>query len=252
MAGAIVMARTPRPPPDPDQKKRARAIAKRLATAMATPIVELDFDDPWQLLIATILAAQSTDKTVNQVGRTLFARFEHPAALAAADPAEVEDIIHATGFFRNKTKAIQNTSRALVEQHSGVVPSTMAELTRLPGVARKTANVVLGKAFGKAEGIVVDVHCTRVSQRLGLTEERDPKKIELDLMDYFPKKDWIAVGNRFVLHGRYVCLAKTPRCEHCPLAELCPECRAEPQGAWAARAARVGRVVMSRGAEKLE
>ena len=232
---------------DDDQIKRARAIGKRLAKAIPQPVVELDFEDPWQLLMATIMAAQSTDKTVNRVGLELFARFEHPAALAAADPAEVEDVIHPTGFFRNKTKAIQAASRAIVEEHEGQVPRTMAELTRLPGVARKTANVVLGKAYGIAEGIVVDVHCTRVAQRLGLTEERDAKKIERDLMALYTKRSWIGIGNRLVLHGRYVCVARKPRCEHCPLAELCPESPVEPTGRWTQRAARENEVVMSRG-----
>ena len=238
------------PDPDPEQKKRARAIAKRLATAIPEPVVELDFDDPWQLLIATILAAQSTDKTVNRVGVELFDRFPNPAALAEADPAEVEDVIHATGFFRNKTKAIQGASRALVERHGGQIPDTMVELVKLPGVARKTANVVLQKAFGRAEGIVVDVHNTRVSRRLGLTEAKDPKAIELDLMALYTKRSWIGVGLRFVLHGRYICTARNPACSRCPVAELCPEAAAEPEGRWTQRAEIEGRIVMSRGTDK--
>lgn len=233
--------------PDPELKKRARAIAKRLATALPNPVVELDFDDPWQLLMATIMAAQSTDKTVNKVGLTLFKRFKTPAALAGADPEVVETIIHPTGFFRNKTKAIQAASKAIVEQHEGRVPQTLAALTKLPGVARKTANVVLGKAFGLAEGIVVDVHCTRVSQRLHFTEQKDAKKIERDLMPLFAQKDWIGVGNRLVLHGRYICLARKPRCTQCPVSELCPSAFEPPEGKWKDRAEREQRLVMSRG-----
>ena len=244
------MSPSERPTPDPELKKRARGISKRLAKAIPTPVVELDFDDPWQLLMATIMAAQSTDKTVNRVGVELFDRFTNPAELANAEPAVVEEIIHPTGFFRNKTKAIQAASRAIVEVHGGKVPNTMAELVRLPGVARKTANVILGKAFGVAEGIVVDVHCTRVSKRLGFTEAKDAKHIEADLMSLFPKKDWIGVGNRLVLHGRYVCTARNPNCSHCPLAELCPEADGPVQGRWTKRAERVEQVVMSRGEEK--
>ncbi len=245
------MAVKPSPALDPEQKKRARAIGKRLARAIPEPVVELDFDDPWQLLMATIMAAQSTDKTVNRVGETLFARFPNPAVLANANPAEIETLIHPTGFFRNKTKSIQAASRAIVEEHGGQVPRTMVELVRLPGVARKTANVVLGKAFGVAEGIVVDVHCTRLSKRLGLTESKDAKHIEADLMGLYPKKDWIGIGNRFVLHGRYVCTARSPACRACPVAELCPDAAEAPSGRWTARADREQLVVMSRGAEKL-
>ena len=244
-------SKTPRPTPDPEQVKRARAIHKRLAEAIPELIVELDFDDPWQLLMATIMAAQSTDKTVNRVAPALFERFSTPAALAAAPAEEVEDMIHATGFFRNKTKSIQASSRAIAEEHGGEVPQTMKALVKLPGVARKTANVVLGKSFGLAEGIVVDVHCGRLSKRLGLTEEKDPKKVELDLMDLFAKKDWIGVGPRFVLHGRYVCLARKPRCDKCPVAELCPSMEREPEGKWKDRAEKEHRVVKTRGEEKL-
>lgn len=244
-------AKKPRPAPDPEQQKRARAIHKRLTEALPELVVELDFDDPWQLLMATIMAAQSTDKTVNRVAPALFERFPTPAALAAAPSEEVEDLIHATGFFRNKTKSIQAASKAIAETHGGEVPQTMKELVALPGVARKTANVVLGKSFGLAEGVVVDVHCGRLSQRLGLTDQKDPKKIELDLMDLFTKKDWIGVGQRFVLHGRYVCLARKPRCDKCPVAELCPSMETEPEGKWKDRAAHENEVVMTRGEVKL-
>lgn len=241
-------AKKPAPTPaSPEDKKRARAIAKRLKQAILTPVVELDFDDPWQLLIATILSAQSTDKIVNRVAPGLFERFPNPAALADANPTEVEDLIHATGFFRNKTKSIQGASRHLVEHHDGEVPQTLAELIKLPGVARKTANVVLSKCFGKAEGVIVDVHCGRVSRRLGFTEHKEAVKVERDLMGLVPEKDWIGVGQRFVLHGRYICVARKPRCSRCPIAELCPSAEAKPEGKWAERAEAENDFVMRRG-----
>ncbi len=243
-------AKKPLPTVSPEQKERAQALAKRLMAAIPTAVVELDFEDPWQLLLATILSAQSTDKTVNRVAPGLFARFPNPAALAAAEPAEVEDLIHATGFFRNKAKSIQGASRMIVEEYGGEVPRTMAELIKLPGVARKTANVVMGKAFGLSEGIAVDVHCGRVSRILGLTEHKDPKKVELDLMGTYDKKDWMGVGQRLVLHGRYVCTARKPKCAHCPIAELCPEQTQDPIGTWQQRAQIQDKVTMSRGEVK--
>jgi endonuclease-3 len=248
----VAAKKSPAPPKlTPTQKKRAQGVLARLTAAIPVPVVELDFDDPWELLVATILSAQSTDKTVNRVAPGLFARFGSPAALASADPAEVEDLIHATGFFRNKTKSIMGMSQALLERHDGQVPKTMAELVKLPGVARKTANVVMGKAFGLAEGVVVDVHAGRVSRRLGFTEEEDPAKVEQVLMALYAQPDWIGAGQRLVLHGRYVCTARKPACAKCPLAELCPSTEAKPEGAWEARAADEGRVVASRGDETL-
>ena len=236
---------------DPDRKRRAQEVAERLAVAIERPVVELDFENPWQLIIATILSAQSTDKLINKVTPALFERFPTPAALAAADPAEVEDLVHATGFFRNKAKAIQKTSQVLVDEFGGEVPKTIKELIRLPGVARKTANVVLGDAFGIAEGVVVDVHVTRVVARLGLTEESDSARIERALMDLYPKEEWIEGGMRLVLLGRYVCLSREPRCDACPLAEICPAQERMPEGSWQERASRVGAVVESRGDTKL-
>ncbi len=186
--------------------------------------------DPWQLLIATILAAQSTDATINRVTPKLFGAYPSPAALAAAPPHDVEEIVKPTGFFRNKAKAIQAASRKLVEDFGGVVPRKLSDLTRLPGVARKTANVVLGVGYGINSGIVVDTHVTRVSKRLDLTTHSDPVKIEQDLQGLFPRKDWVQMSHRLVLFGRYLCVAKQPRCAECFLHDLCPSAGAAPDG----------------------
>lgn len=219
-----------------DRKKRAAEVRKRLGRAMPDPRVELDFADAWQLLVATILSAQSTDKNVNKVTPALFAKYPTPAALGAARQPDVEKLVKSTGFFRNKAKAIREASRAIADEHGGAVPRTMDEMVELPGVARKTANVVLGSAYGIPTGIVVDTHAARVSQRLGLTDQKDPKKIEQDLCTLFPKKDWVAMGHRLVLHGRYVCKAKRPDCSSCPLNEVCPSAESEPSDSWTRRA----------------
>lgn len=197
-------------------------ILARLAASIPEPRCELDHKDAWTLLIATILSAQSTDKTVNTVTPELFRRWPTPQALAAAPRAEVEQVVHKTGFFRNKAKAIQNCSMELVEKHGGEVPRDVDALCSLPGVARKTANVVLGVAYRIASGIVVDTHVTRVANRLGLTQSDKAELIEKDLCRQVPKEQWIDAGHRLLLHGRYVCLAQTPRCEQCVLASLCP------------------------------
>lgn len=215
------------------------AVASRLAVAIPQPRCELDHADPWTLLIATILSAQSTDRTVNTVTPLLFQKWPTPQALAAAPREEVEAVVHRTGFYRNKAKAIQGCSLVIHEQYRGEVPRTMAELVELPGVARKTANVVLGVAFGLAEGIVVDTHVMRVSQRLGLTSAGQADKVESDLCAQFPQDQWNDTGHRLLLLGRYLCLAKGPRCEDCPLSELCASRAAEPLGTWQERAARV-------------
>ena len=183
---------------------------------------ELLHEDPLQLLVATILSAQSTDQRVNAVTRDLFRRYRTAADYAAADPAEFEREIHATGFFRNKTKLVLGAARRLVEAYGGRVPDSMEELVTLPGVARKTANVVLGSSFGKAEGVVVDTHVQRVAYRLGITLEEDPPKIERDLMERLPRSEWIFAGLALILHGRRVCLARKPRCSECALAPWCP------------------------------
>lgn len=204
------------------REERALAVHARLSTSIPDPRVELDFEDAWQLLVATILAAQSTDKMINTVTPTLFRRWATPAALGAADQAEVEEVVHSTGFFRNKAKAIIAASRKLADDFGGVVPEDIDALVTLPGVARKTANVVLGSALGIPSGMVVDTHVTRVAARLGLTKEKDALKIERELCALFPRAGWIAASHRLVLHGRYVCNAKTPACAACVLADICP------------------------------
>lgn len=213
----------------------AGEVQSRLAVAIPQPRCELDHADPWQLLIATILSAQSTDRTVNTVTPVLFAKWPTPAALAAAPRDEVEAVVHRTGFFRNKAKAIQGASLAIQGQHGGQVPKEMAALLQLPGVARKTANVVLGVAYRIAAGIVVDTHVMRTSQRLGLTAATAADKVEQELCARFPREQWIDIGHRILLLGRYVCLAKGPKCEDCPLAELCPSRAAAPLGTWQQR-----------------
>lgn len=234
----------------PELAKQADDVRKRLARAIPNPVVELDHRSPWQLLIATILSAQSTDKKINEVTPVLFSRWPTPEALASADPAEVEAVVKPTGFFRNKAKAIMGASRVLVERFEGEVPRTLEELVTLPGVARKTANVVLGSAFGIPSGIVVDTHVTRVSRRLELAVAKTPAAVEAELTALFPKESWIEMGHRLVLHGRYVCKAKRPMCARCPLNEICAAAEAEPEiPKWTERAEWERRLVESRGAE---
>jgi endonuclease-3 len=183
---------------------------------------ELDFETPFQLLVATILSAQCTDKRVNMVTPELFRRFPDAAAMSQAKPKEIESLIKSTGFFRNKTKNILGAARVLMEDFDGKVPETMDELLTLPGVARKTANVVLGTAFGKNEGFVVDTHIGRLSERLGLTVETDPVKIERDLCAQVPRAEWSILGHRLIWHGRRVCFARNPECVACALQPVCP------------------------------
>jgi endonuclease III len=182
----------------------------------------LDHKNPFELLIATILSAQCTDERVNLVTKVLFKRFSHPAALASADIKEIESIIHSTGFYRNKAKNIRDTATLLVNSFGGVVPRTMEELLVLPGVARKTANVVLGNAYGIVSGIVVDTHVTRLSDRLGFSKHKDAVKIEEDLCKLIPKEDWIIFSHVLIWHGRKICDARKPRCDTCPALSLCP------------------------------
>jgi endonuclease III len=224
------------------------AVLERLSKAIPQPHVELAFRDPWQLLVAVILSAQSTDRRVNQVTAVVFGRWPNPRALAAAPPAEVEEVIKSTGFFRNKTKAIIGASAMLTERFEGRVPGSMDEMLELPGVARKTANVVLGAAHQVAAGIVIDTHAARVAQRLGLTVESEPEKIENDLCAVFPRSEWIRISHRLVLHGRYVCTARAPACSSCPLNELCPA-RLEPGlGEWLERSSREASEMEARAA----
>lgn len=213
-------------------------IAARLERAIEDPSVELAFKSPFELLIATVLAAQSTDRTVNQVMPSLLARFPDASALAASEQEEVERLVLRTGFFRNKAKAIRGTAQALVERHGGEVPNTMEQLVELPGVARKTANVVLSSAFRISAGFVVDTHVMRVSQRLALTRHTDPTRIEEDLCRSFPQPLWMDLAHRFTLHGRYTCLAREPLCSDCALNELCPSRQSPPEDAWTERAER--------------
>lgn len=231
------------------EPERLSLLKRRLSQAIPEPICELDHKNPWQLLIATILSAQSTDKKVNEVTPELFRQHPTPASLAAAPPAEIEVLVKSTGFFRNKTKSIQGTSQRIVDEHGGELPQTLEDLVKLPGVARKTANVVLGTAFRIPSGIVVDTHAGRVSRRLGFTEEADPKKLERDLCALFAKKEWIDTGQRLVLHGRYVCLARKPMCERCPLNEACPSREGDPEESLTQRIAWERGVVESRGNE---
>jgi endonuclease-3 len=200
----------------------AREIYNRLAKHYPDAHCALDFTSPFQLLVATILSAQCTDKRVNMVTPALFKRYRTPAALAAANPEELEELIKSTGFFRNKTKSLIGMSTAVAEQHGGRVPDELDVLVKLPGVGRKTANVVLGNAYDKNEGVVVDTHVARVAGRLGLTKETDPVKIEQDLMRLFPRDRWTMLAHLLIEHGRTICEARRPKCEICFLNDLCP------------------------------
>jgi len=202
-------------------KNRARRIVRDLAGLYPDATCALHFDGPLQLLIATILSAQCTDVRVNLFSPALFARYPDAAAFANADRSELERLIQSTGFFRNKARNIQLCCQELVVKHGGQVPSTMEELTPLPGVGRKTANVVLGNAFA-VPGIPVDTHVGRLSRRMGLTVHTDPVKVERDLMEMIPKKEWTMFGHRMIHHGRRVCHARRPLCEECTLAKFCP------------------------------
>jgi endonuclease-3 len=200
---------------------RVRAILKKLDEAYPHAETALKHQNAWQLLVATILSAQSTDVTVNLVTPALFKAYPTPKDLAYGDPRDVETIIHSTGFFRSKTKSIIGTSKRIVEEFGGEVPRVMEELLTLPGVARKTANVVLGTAFGIAEGVVVDTHVLRLSRRLDLSRHTDPKKVEQDLMRAIPREKWIAFSHQLIWHGRRVCQARKPRCLDCNLERIC-------------------------------
>src|SRR5437899_4960880 len=203
-------------------RARARKIVARLERAYPDARCALNHSNALALLVATILSAQCTDARVNMVTPHLFAQYKSAAAYAAANPRVFEQEIQSTGFFRNKTKSILGMAQALVERHGGMVPRTMEELTRLPGVGRKTANVVLGAAYGVPSGIVVDTHMARVARRLGLTRNTDPVKIERDLMALVPRAEWVFFSIVTILHGRYVCQARLPRCSACPLGPHCP------------------------------
>ena len=201
--------------------KRVSAILAKLDEAYPAVTCALKHDNPFQLLISTILSAQCTDERVNMVTATLFPKYPTPKDFAYANPKELEQDIRPTGFFHNKTKSIMGASKKIVEEFGGNVPKTMDQLLTLPGVARKTANVVLGTAYGIAVGVVVDTHVTRVSKRLDLTASEDPKKIELDLMAIIPQDKWILFAHQLIWHGRRVCQARKPRCMECNLEHIC-------------------------------
>jgi endonuclease-3 len=201
--------------------ERVRAILQGLDEAYPHVTCALEHKNEFQLLIATILSAQCTDERVNQVTKTLFVKYSGPKDFAYANPAELEQDIRPTGFFRNKTKSIMGASKKIVEEFGGEVPRTMDELMTLPGVARKTANVVLGTAFGIAVGVVVDTHVTRLSNRLDLSRNTDPKKIEQDLMAVSPRDKWILFSHQLIWHGRRICQARKPKCAECNLESLC-------------------------------
>jgi endonuclease-3 len=197
-------------------------ILRKLAEAHPDAACALTHENPFQLLVATILSAQCTDARVNMVTPALFAKYPDALAMSQAPQADLERLIKTTGFFRNKSKSIRGASERLVEEFGGVVPRTMEELLSLPGVARKTANVVLGVGHGVAEGVVVDTHVFRVSRRLGLSRGRNPIEVEKDLMERIPREEWIAFSHLLIFHGRRVCIARKPRCEACTLFDLCP------------------------------
>lgn len=206
----------------PSAAKRTPAILAELARLYPDAQTELDFQTPLQLMVAVMLSAQCTDKRVNLVTPALFARYRAAKDYADADRAELEGYIQSTGFYRNKAKNIQAACRALVERHGGEVPRTLEELTALPGLGRKSANCVLGDAFG-VPGITVDTHVGRLARRLGLTTRTDPVKVELDLMDLWPQESWTDASHRLILHGRRVCAARKPNCDSCTLAKHCPK-----------------------------
>ena len=205
------------------EKKKISELTSILKKAYPDADCSLDHKDPFQLLIATILSAQCTDERVNRVTPALFKKYPGPAEMAAAQVSDLEQLVHSTGFYKNKALSLKEASKAIAGNFGGKVPRTMEELLTLRGVARKTANVVLGSSFGIAAGVVVDTHVKRLAFRLGLTRETDPAKIEQDLMKALPRTDWIWFAHALVLHGRAVCDARKPLCEKCPAAVLCPK-----------------------------
>lgn len=208
--------------PAAEEKARARRVAKLLGDSYPDAWCALRHDDAWQLLVATMLAAQCTDERVNLVTPGLFERYPDPASLADADPAALETMIHSTGFFRQKAKSLRAVANAVANDFGGDLPRDLDTLVTLPGIGRKTANVVLGTSYG-VPSIVVDTHVRRLSQRLGFTDEIDPDKIEMDLQALLPERDWTQFTHRLIHHGRRVCVARKPRCSDCPLLKQCPQ-----------------------------
>jgi endonuclease III len=207
--------------PETSLVRRARKINRVLAETYPDAHIELDFDNPFELLVVTVLSAQTTDKRVNQVRPALFAAYPDAQAMAGADRAKLEQLIQPTGFFRAKTESLLKLSQALVERYDGQVPGSLKELVTLPGVGRKTANVVLGDAFG-VPGITVDTHFGRLARRFGWTEQTDPVKVEHEVGALFPKKDWVKLNHHLIWHGRRICHARNPACGACPVARWCP------------------------------
>jgi len=203
-------------------KKRVRDVIRRFKRAYPDAKTALNHSNAFELLVATILSAQSTDERVNIVTADLFRKYRKPEDYLKVPPSELEKDIHSTGFFRNKTKSLQGTARVLLEKYGGEVPHTMDELLELPGVARKTANVVLGNAFGVKAGVVVDTHVMRLSHRLNFSQEKTPEKIELDLIEIVPKKDWVLFPHLMIFHGRRTCKARNPMCAECVVEKQCP------------------------------
>lgn len=204
------------------RRKHARKIARALTKAYPDAVCALSHEDPYQLLAATILSAQCTDERVNLVTPVLFRRYPTPESLARSSPTDVEKIIKSTGFFRAKAKNLRGMAAKLVEEFGGQMPRTIEDLTSLPGVGRKTANVVLGTCFGIATGVVVDTHVKRIAHLLGLTKHTNPEKIEQDLMHLLPRSEWVNFAHRLIHHGRRICIARRPKCIECPLLKLCP------------------------------
>jgi endonuclease-3 len=214
-------------PRESKRKKRERAerVYDLLAEEHPDARTALHHENAFQLAVATILSAQCTDERVNSVTPALFERWPTAAAMAGARPKDLEKVIRPTGFFRNKTKSLLGMTRAVVQEHGGEIPDSMEALVGLPGIGRKTANVILGNAFGRDEGIVVDTHVRRLSRRLRFTTHDDPEKIEHDLMDLFPRERWTMLSHLLIFHGRRVCVARKPRCEECVVSHLCPSSR---------------------------
>lgn len=206
----------------PDARKFAAKVVRLLRKAYPDAACALEFRTPLELLIATVLSAQCTDERVNLVTTALFRKYRSAADYAAAPPSQLEKDIQSTGFFRNKAKSIRGACRVLAEEHGGRVPRDLDVLVALPGIGRKTANVVLGTAYGIPSGVVVDTHVARISRRLGLTSRKEPEKIERDLMDQIPEKEWIDFSHRMIHHGRRICIARKPKCEECTLGSICP------------------------------
>jgi endonuclease-3 len=234
------------------REKKTKALLsevdERLAVALPHAVCELDHDDPWQLLVVTILSAQAKDSVINEIRPALFERWPRPADLAAAPQEEVEVVVKRSGYFRNKAKAIRECAQAIVDRHGGEVPQTHEQLVALPGASHKTANLVLGIAFGIASGIVVDTHVSRVAERLGLVApNKKPEQIEDALCKLLPSERWIDVSHRLILHGRHVCHGQSPDCQSCAINELCESRTAQPSGSWRERAVDEGQLFAVRG-----